>query len=197
MINLKISNADYAVDLIKTYDSEENSKWIKHSFNTAACAYAISSAVSADIIDAQLAYRCGLLHDIGRCVPNSYMRHTVIGYNILSSKGYEKEAGVCLTHSYYLNDVAYYQGINNCNQQEINFIASFLNNHSLDIYDKLIQLCDTLATCERVCIVEERLVDVVMRMGFKEYTTKIWKTIFSIKQYFDDLCGTDIYNIIL
>lgn len=197
MENIDISETENALYLINAYYSNKNMRWIKHSINVAVCAYTIASCISGDIIDSQLAFRCGLLHDIGRFVPNSFMKHVINGYKLLTSKGYHKEAEVCLTHSFYLNNAKYYQGINDCSRQEVDFINSFLCNHSLDIYDKLIQLCDALATCDGVCIIEKRLVDVAMRIGFGEYTIEIWKEIFSRKEDFDNLCGMDIYNVIL
>ena len=50
-----------------------------------------------------------------------------------------------------------------------------------DDYDKLIQMCDSLALPDRFCLLETRFVDVALRYGVNEYTTKIWKKILEIQ----------------
>ena len=63
-------------------------------------------------------------------------------------------------------------------------------------YDKLIQLCDALSFPDGPTFLEKRLVDVVMRRGFNEFTVDKWKAFFKLKEYFDEKAGVDIYKII-
>ncbi len=56
--------------------------------------------------------------------------------------------------------------------------------------------CDSLALPDRFCLLETRFVDVALRYGVNEYTTKKWKKILEIKDYFDKVTGKDIYEIL-
>ena len=124
------------------------------------------------------------------------MRHTIIGYNILHEIGLEKEAQVCLTHSFYLKNVKFYQGENNCTEEELKILDQYIKKCKFDFYDKLIQISDALATSDEICIIEKRIVDVVLRVGIKEYTLDIWREIFRLKKEFSTLCKKDIYEIV-
>ncbi len=46
------------------------------------------------------------------------------------------------------------------------------------------------------CILEKRMIDVVMRYGFNEFTLEKWKTVFEIQRYFEERIGTSIYSIL-
>lgn len=46
------------------------------------------------------------------------------------------------------------------------------------------------------CLMEKRIVDVVMRYGFNEFTLDKWKASFEIQKYFEDRIGKSIYYVI-
>ena len=58
-----------------------------------------------------------------------------------------------------------------------------------------IQLCDCLSGANGVIIMEKRMTDVVVRHGFNDFTVKKWASYFALKEYFDKLCETNIYNL--
>ena len=50
-----------------------------------------------------------------------------------------------------------------------------------DDYDRLIQLCDSLANASGFCLMEKRMLDVRLRYGIDEYALRKWRTTFDIK----------------
>ena len=65
-----------------------------------------------------------------------------------------------------------------------------------DRYDRLIQLCDSLALPSGFCLMEKRLVDVVMRYGTNPLTIPKWKAYFTIKDDFEGEIGGSIYALL-
>ena len=150
-------------------------------------------------LDAERAYILGLLHDIGYY---SYRDgtgekdHIFAGYDLMMKKGFENIAKICLSHSFPSNDVREFaSSYIKCNEKETDFITAFLAETIYDEYDKLIQLCDSLCLPQGVVVLEKRLVEVVMRKGFGDFTLNKWGKWFSIKDYFDKMCGINIYNL--
>ncbi len=62
-------------------------------------------------------------------------------------------------------------------------------------YDRLVQLCDSLAMVEGICLMEKRLMDVAMRYGIKPYSQEYWKKMFEIRDEFSNKIGYSIYNL--
>ena len=65
------------------------------------------------------------------------------------------------------------------------------HNHSLDDYDRLIQLCDALADPESVLDIRERMNEIKQRYGF--YPQKKWDSNLALKDYFEQKVGENIY----
>lgn len=168
--------------------------WIGHSRTAAFCAETI--AAHCDHLDADTAYVFGLLHDIGRREGVTDMRHMIDGYSFMKSLGYDSCARICLTHSFPYPDIRSYNGQNDCTAEETEFIQRFLKHTEYDDYDRLIQLCDALALPDGATYIEKRLVDVVLRRGFNDWTVPKWKAFLGLKDYFDRITGTDIYRLI-
>ena len=55
---------------------------------------------------------------------------------------------------------------------------------------------DSLALPDGFCLLETRFVDVALRYGVNQYTVEKWKTIFEIKEYFEDIMGKSIYEVL-
>ena len=147
-------------------------------------------------LDADKAYIFGLLHDIGRYEepPGDY--HVYGGYILMKEKGYDAVARVCLSHSFPFQDIrAFGGGGYKGTPDKINVIKTFLTEATYDDYDKLIQLGDAVAKSEGVCLIEVRQFEIIRRHGFDDFTLKKWDAIFSLKNYFDKLCNTDIYDL--
>ena len=65
-----------------------------------------------------------------------------------------------------------------------------------DDYDRLIQLCDALALPTGFCLMEKRMVDVVLRHGTNEYMLPKWKATFDIKTYFEQIIQQSVYMVL-
>ena len=168
--------------------------WEQHSLVTADNARAIAEKVPG--MDPEKAYVMGLLHDIGRRVGVTGMRHVIDGYDYLMSIGQPELAVISLTHSYASRNVDHFEGKHDCTPEQKAFIQGFLETHEYDDYDKLIQLCDALSLPQGACIMEKRFVDVALRYGVQDYTLQRWRGYIQWKKYFDELCGCDIYTLL-
>jgi len=171
--------------------------WINHCRVVAQAAETIASKCG---LNPHRAYISGLFHDIGyHAYKNGKGRsnHIYIGYEFMLEKGYDTIAQICLSHSFSYQDIRAYSGsdLGQCSDKELAHINNFLTKTVFDDYDKLIQLCDCLRTAQSVVILEQRMVNVVMRHGFNEFTLKKWNATFAIKEYFDKKCGENIYNL--
>lgn len=168
--------------------------WEQHSESTAENARRIAEKVPG--MEPTKAYVLGLLHDIGRRAGVTGMLHLIDGYDYMMSLNQPEVATICLTHSFAAKNVEYFEGKHDCTNEQKQFIADFLENHEYDDYDKLIQLCDAVSLPEGACIMEKRFVDVALRHGVQDYTTKRWRAYLELKKYFDALCGCDVYTLL-
>lgn len=169
-------------------------QWEDHSRQVAAAAQAIAACHPQ--MDAGAAYVLGLLHDIGRRVGVTSMRHVIDGYRYLISLGYEDAARVCLTHSYPVKDAACGSSAWDGSPTEYDFVQAYLDRIEFTPYDRLIQLCDSIAMPSGACLMEKRLVDVVLRYGFNHCTLRKWGAFFQIKDEFEGAIGRSIYTVL-
>lgn len=123
----------------------------------------------------------------------SIPKHVYEGYIYSMEKGWDEVARICMTHSYplmqeefdYLPDT-----------EEERFIKEYISNCQADDYDKLIQICDALATDYGFVILEKRFVDVTRRYGIMETYVKGWDVTFHNKEYFEKKMGRSIYDVL-
>lgn len=192
--NLFPSRHEAELLLQNGYD-ENPGPWVKHCKTTARAAETIAKKCG---LDTEKAYVLGLLHDIGYAYFRDYKgrtSHIVLGYEYCLQKEFGAVARICLSHSFpYKNINAYGGKDTNWSEEEKENIIQFIADTDFDDYDKLIQLCDALATTEGVCLIDKRILDVVRRNGFNEFTVRKWEATFALKDYFDHLCGENIYN---
>ena len=191
-MNNKILDKETANELLVWAGQKNPGKWVEHSYNVAKVAETIAKECS---LDHNHAYILGLLHDIGRYEGKTNLRHIFSGYTLMNGKGYEDIARICLTHSFPYKNIDSYQGEFDCALEEIGYLKSELAKIEYDENDKLIQLCDGLGSAEGITLLEIRLVDVVKRHGFNEYTLKKWNAFFEIKSYFENKCGKKLYEL--
>jgi hypothetical protein len=168
--------------------------WVAHSRHVAEAASAIASCLPE--MDAETAYGLGCLHDIGRRAGVTGMRHMLDGYNYLKSLGYEDAARISMTHSYPIKDAKAGADLWNGSAEEARFVQAYLDQIDYDRYDRLIQLCDALALPSGFCLMEKRLVDVVLRYGTNPLTIPKWKAYFAIKDDFEREIGRSIYSLL-
>lgn len=183
-----IPSKEKAEQLLEWAGNQNKGLWVQHS-QVAACIANVCG------LDANRAYICGLLHDIGRFEGIRALHHAIAGYSLMMDEGYSDVARICLTHSFPIKLVGSFSDKLDCTEVELSFLSNYLEHVSYDDYDRLIQLCDALALPSGITLIEIRLMDVVLRHGFNEYTIEKWKAFYEIKHYFDDKCGKDIYKL--
>jgi hypothetical protein len=165
--------------------------WVQHSRYAAQAAEAL--AFGHPEIDPETAFIFGLLHDIGRINGVHGMRHGLDGYRYLQSHGYQGAARISLTHSYPTKKAVEGASDWDGTTEEFAFVQEYLQKIEYTAYDRLIQLCDCIAQPSGFCIMEVRLVDVVMRYGFNRHTLKRWRAYLGIKTEFEQVLGRSIY----
>lgn len=168
--------------------------WVAHSRFVAQAARLI--AAEHPCLDTEAAAILGLLHDIGRREGMKGMRHVLDGYRFLLIHGFEDAARISLTHSYPTKIAAEGSSMWDGTREEFNFVQAYLDQIEYTPYDRLIQLCDSLAFPGSFCLLEQRLVDVVMRYGFNEFTLPKWRAFFQIKKDFEQEIGGSIYSLL-
>lgn len=178
--------------LLKEAELNNPGPWGNHSRVAAHCAEKI--AESCDGLDAEKAYVLGLLHDIGRKFGARHLGHVSDGYTYMMSLGYDEAAKICLTHSFNNQSTKEYIGNFDTSDEELELINTTLAGVILDDYDRLIQLCDSLAGSEGVMDIEERMGDVKRRYG--SYPQAKWDSNIRIKEYFEKKAGKSIYDIV-
>nr|WP_296463332.1 HD domain-containing protein [uncultured Acetatifactor sp.] len=165
--------------------------WGDHSRVAAHCAERI--ARECGDLDPDKAYVLGLLHDIGRRFGVRHLGHVSDGYSYMMSLGYDEAARACLTHSFHDRTTDGYIGNFDTSAEELKLIQDALKALSLDEYDRLIQLCDSLAGAEGVLDIEERMGDVKRRYG--SYPQAKWDNNLALKAHFEEKTGQDIYVV--
>lgn len=166
--------------------------WGNHSRVAAHCAERI--AASCKGMDPEKAYILGLLHDIGRRFGVRHLGHVSDGFSYMMSLGYDEAAKVCLTHSFNTMKLEDYIGKFDVSEKELALIRSELEKTVMDDYDRLIQLCDSLAGSEGVLNIEDRMNDVKRRYG--KYPQEKWDTNMALKAYFEEKAHKSIYNLV-
>ncbi|MBO7251724.1 MAG: HD domain-containing protein [Oscillospiraceae bacterium] len=168
--------------------------WEQHSISVAINASLIAEKVPG--MDPEKAYVMGLLHDIGRRVGVTGIKHVFDGYDYLMSMGEPELARICLTHSFPNRDADTFFGKYDCTEDELTFLKDFLKETEPNDYDILIQLCDAISLPNGACIMEKRLMDVALRHGIAPYAREKWIAFLKTKKHFDQLCGCSIYALL-
>lgn len=147
-------------------------------------------------LSAEQAYIFGLLHDIGRYAGVSSERHLIDGYRFCMERGWEKAAQICISHAFMIQDISTSIGKFDMSDEDYLFMKQFVADAVYDDYDRLVQLCDSLAMPDGFCILEKRFVDVTMRYGFHPATIDRWKKILEIKSSFEKEMGCSVYALL-
>lgn len=181
---------EQAHELLLWAHEQNPGPWLGHSQTAARAAEGIAQACG---MDAELAYIMGLLHDVGRYEGVRDLHHVVAGYKLMMQRGEAEIARICLTHSFPIQEVRAFSGKLDCEPEEMVFLERALKENAYNDYDRLIQLCDSLAMPNGVSTIEERLFEGSLRRGFNDYTLRKWRSFMGLKKYFDDRCGMNIY----
>ena len=162
--------------------------WREHSIVAAKCAQKIASACKG--LTPEKAYILGLLHDIGRREGVTGLAHVIDGYEYLMKLGYDEAARVCITHSFSIKKIETYIGKNDVIPEVYKKIKKLIDEYEYDDYDRLIQLCDSIALPQGSAKIEERMGDVKKRHGY--YPQDKWNKHIELKKYFEQKSGLDI-----
>lgn len=168
--------------------------WTEHSRNVARAAELI--ALQCEKLNAEKAYVCGLLHDIGRREGVFAVKHIIDGYDYAVSRGWDEVARVCLTHSFPVKNIEADIGKKDITREQYDFIDNYLNNIQYDDYDKLIILCDALADAGGFCILEKRFIDTTRRYGIYPFSIDRWNKTYEYKEYFENSAGKSVYSVL-
>lgn len=171
--------------------------WINHSRCAATTARAIAG--HHPDLDPDAAYVLGLLHDVGRGAGGAGVadiRHILDGHAFLRGEGYPDAARICLTHSFPIKQVDAFASRWECPPEEKQFVQDYLDHTEYTPYDRLIQLCDSLALPTGPCVLEKRLVDVALRHGFNDLTLAKWRSFVAIRDEFNAATGGSIYRLL-
>ena len=177
-----IPSREEAERIIKEAEAINPGPWGDHCRVAAHCAERI--AARCEGMNPDKAYVVGLLHDIGRRFGGRHLGHVADGYSYMMSLGYDEVARICLTHSFNNQSMDGYIGKIDTTEEELKLIQTELAKITMDDYDRLIQLCDSLAGAEGVLDIEERMGDVKRRYGY--YPEDKWNINLDLKRYFED-----------
>ena len=177
--------------LLRDAESCNPGPWGDHSRVAAQCARKIAAAAG---MDPEKAYVLGLLHDIGRKFGVRHLGHVYDGYRYMLELGYGAAARICLTHSFNLPALDTYIGNRDIPAEQQRELESLLSKLEYDDYDRLIQLCDSLASAGGVVDMEERMLDVKRRYG--SYPQEKWDANMALKAYFEQRTGRDLYELV-
>ncbi|NJP39644.1 HD domain-containing protein [Oscillospiraceae bacterium HV4-5-C5C] len=170
-------------------------KWADHCRVAAQCAEKIASACTgSDNLDPDKAYVLALLHDIGRRFGPSQFGHISDGYHYMQQLGYDEAARICLTHSFPQQDIQSYIGRYDVPPAEVTKLGQHLAALQYDDYDRLIQLCDSVAMAEGVVSINQRLDDVERRYG--HFPAEKRAALIRLKAYFEAKMQRNLYSVI-
>jgi len=190
---MNILSPETAQELLKWACAQNPGPWADHARTAGRAAFVIAERCG---MDAQQAFALGLIHDIGR-----YRRgepgivHVLNGYRLMLKHGYEQAAQICLTHSFPSQVPEEYSGDGDCAPDDRQALRDALAAAVYTDYDRLIQLCDSLALPSGVCLMEKRLVDVALRHGANAYMIDKWKRYFLLLQYFQSKMDVPLYSL--
>lgn len=168
--------------------------WVDHSKYVAEACKNI--ALRCKNLSADQAYLFGLLHDIGRYAGVTSEKHLIDGYRYCMERSWEKAAQICISHAFMIQDIHTSIGEFDVSDADYLFMETFVANAVYDDYDRLVQLCDSLALPTGFCLLEKRFVDVTIRYGVHPATIDRWKKILEIKALFEAQIGCSVYTLL-
>lgn len=186
-----IPTREEALALLAEAEPHNPGPWGDHSRTAAHCAEKIAAACG---LDPDKAFVLGLLHDIGRRFGKRHLGHVSDGYSYMMELGYDEVARICLSHSFNDQSLESYIGHRDTTPEETALIETNLAAMVYDEYDRLIQLCDSLADASGVVDIEERMNDVKRRYG--SYPQDKWDNNLALKAHFEQLAGCSIYEVV-
>ena len=181
----------YAEVLLVEAEGMNPGPWGDHSRMVAKCAGLIAQKCGLDV---EKAYIVGLLHDIGRRFGVTQMAHIIDGYHFMTEQGFDEVAKICITHSFAVPDMAMECGKPDVTPEDYALIDRLIHTYQYDDYDRLIQVCDSIAFSDRVVDMKLRMDDVERRYG--RYPQEKRQKHYELKQYFEEKMGCNLYKAV-
>lgn len=181
-----------ALELLERAKPEPlNALWIRHSKSVGDTAAVIAKAIHLE--EPELARALGYVHDIGKYInPRDVKDHDILGYQYLLDEGVdEKDAYICLTHSYLHGDYTCTAGVL---PAEHPLRCEKLQEHEYTIYEEIINLCDLMCLLDTMTM-EKRLIDLLVRKGVHAHTHYHITEALKLKEKFDTLLGHNLYDL--
>lgn len=192
---MQVPDRTQALRYIEEAEKHNAGPWVAHSFNVARAARRLAEHLTG--LDPDAAYALGLLHDIGRRAGVTGMRHVYDGYRFMLDEGYPDAARICLTHSFPVKDTRAGSSEWDCTEDELAELQQALDALTYDDYDRLLQLGDAISLPEGFCLLEVRIVDVLMRYrNFNDFTLPKWEAYFEIMADFNKRIGRSLYDLL-
>lgn len=177
---------------------QENSRnlgWTAHAIVVGDAAGKIALALNetGQQFDVERITLMGYLHDIGKKV-GPFAEHPYNGYRFMQKLGYDEDlCQISLTHSFVNNDP--FCMFNDFMQPDRDkFIIDFIRQHDFTIEEKIISLCDQMATT-RVQTIDQRMIDIMSRHGVCEHAPDRICEVRKLKEHFDTLLGYNLYDL--
>lgn len=190
-------NSKIALDLLLKdviHDSkelaEDKNKWVRHCIYVGIGAGRIATKLG---VDGDYAQALGYVHDIGRKI--SHPNHTIVGYKYMVENGYPLEARVCLTHSFIDNNIYYTAGGVPEGQDRFDYMNSFLESTTLNIYDSIVQMCDLFCLETGFTTIERRLLDITVRKGVYDTSPMHFCKTMELKSRLEEMMGCTLYDL--
>ena len=136
-----IPNKDKVRNLLDEAFKKNPGRWIIHSHIVGKTAEKIAKEIG---LDPEIAYACGILHDIGKGYGHKDMAHMMEGYRALRFDSYFFSANIALSHGFVTDEIGSYHGENNLSDRDSEFLAAYLKKREIGPYERLIILLDNL-----------------------------------------------------
>ncbi len=95
-----------------------------------------------------------------------------------------------------IQDIETSIGVFDVSEADYAFMKEFVSNAQYDDYDRLVQLCDSLALPTGFCLLEKRFIDVALRYGTPPAMVERWKKVLEIKSMFEAKTGCSVYELL-
>lgn len=192
MKNLTIEKA---YNFLENNSLKDKDDLMNHSINVAIVAERLADELK---LNGKKAYVLGLIHDIGKCqIGKIGMRHILSGYNFLHNLGYEQEARICLTHSFYnkklVKKILCSKG-GRFTRNEIKFISNYINKSEFDMYDKIVQVADNMGGINGIMTIERKRIEIILKEGLSDITEESLKGIYNVQNEIELKLNHSIYK---
>lgn len=164
-----------------------------HVFNVAKIAENIAAQTKQ--LDPDIAYKLGLLHDIGRIKDETVTKvpHSIEGYNYLRKIGFPDAAPICITHNFIDPEIKK-EDYPTYDEESFAAARNFLQNVRYNDYDRLIQLADLFSRGKEILSIRQRLDK--NKQFYKIKNLSYEDKAFGLRDYFNKKYNIDVEQIV-